>query len=181
MRTKTIKRKAYVFDFDETLVKTTAKVHVIKNGKRYKSITPEEFNHYKKEEDEKYDMSDFIDPRIILNATKYKMWPALENIHNANKFGKSDSVIYILTARSDAAQIPIHNLFKRHSIDIPIDNIITIGSDDGLWIDIPTEKEKVLTALVTMYDVYFFDDSEDNIELANKIPGVKTRLIDWKK
>ncbi len=36
--------KAYIFDFDDTLVKTSAKVHIHKDGRKIKSITPEEYN-----------------------------------------------------------------------------------------------------------------------------------------
>ena len=67
MRAKTVPlSKAYCFDFDETLVKTDAKVHIIKNGKKIKSLTPDEFNNYVFQEGETMDVSDFEDPRYIL-------------------------------------------------------------------------------------------------------------------
>lgn len=180
MRARTINQsKAYIFDFDDTLVKTDAKVHIIKDGRRIKSLTPEEYNFYHPKPDETTDMSDFIDPRIIMNAKKYKMWPALQNIDMAKKQGRSDSDIFILTARSPKAQLPIYNFLKREKIDIPLENIITLGRDDGKYYDIPAAKKKVLKTFADEYDkVIFFDDSHKNIELANQIPGIKTRLID---
>lgn len=185
MRAKTIftlKSKAYIFDFDDTLVQTDAKIHIYKNGKYDRSLTPEEYNFYIPKPGEEKDVSDFIDPRLILNATKYKMWPALENIYNAKKMGRSNSEIYILTARSSKAQLPIQTFFIRNNIKLDLDHIITVGTDDGKKINIPKNKEIVLRELVKEYDeVFFFDDSEQNIHLANKIPGVKTRLIDWNK
>ena len=182
MRAKTIKKKAYVWDFDDTLVKTEAKVHVLVNGRRVKSITPTEYNTYSQQPGETFDMSDFTDPRFILAAKKYKLWPALENVANAKKMGRSESDIYILTARSDKAQIPIHTFLKRNGVDIPLDNIFTVGNDKGLEYDIAAEKRKILTALTGEYDVvYFFDDSEENVNLAKNIPGIKTRLVDWNK
>jgi len=182
MRAKFVPAKAYIFDFDDTLVKTDAKVHIVMNGKRVKSITPTEFNNYSLEPGESYDVSDFGDPRIILNAKKFKMWPALENISNARKMGRSNSDIYILTARSQKAQAPIHTFLERNGIDIPLDQVITVGLDSAEEQDIAGDKEKVLRELKKKYaDITFFDDSEENIDLASKVGGIKTRLVDWNK
>jgi FMN phosphatase YigB (HAD superfamily) len=182
MRAKTVPAKAYIFDFDETLVKTDSKVHVYRDGRKVRSLTPTEFNTYKKGPDETYDMSDFKDPRIILNARKYKMWPALENINTARKMGRSNSDIFILTARSPKAQLSIYNFLTRNGIDIPLKNIITVGHDDGKEYDIASAKEKELKKLKKRYaNIMFYDDSEENIELASRVGGIKTRLIDWNK
>jgi len=183
MRAKTVDLdKAYVFDFDDTLVKTDAKVHIYKDGRRIKSLTPEEYNFYKPSPGETTNMDDFIDPRIIMDAKKYKMWPALQNINIAKKSGRSTSEIYILTARSSKAQLSIWNFLKREGIEMPLKNVITLGHDSGQYYDIAKAKEEILTNLAATYDkVLFFDDSHKNIELANKIPGIKTRLIEKKK
>jgi FMN phosphatase YigB (HAD superfamily) len=183
MRAKTVKiPRAYIFDFDDTLVKTDARIHIYINDKKIKSITPEEYNTYHKKPEEELDLSDFIDPRFILNATKYKLWPALENIVQAKKMGRSDSDIYILTARPKKAQIPIYTFLHRNKIDIPIDNIITIGDDAVDKVDIAASKEKILRTLMNQYTkLFFFDDSAKNIKIASKIPGIKTRLVDWNK
>jgi len=182
MRARSVLRKAYIFDFDDTLVKTDAKVHVIRDGKRIKSLTPTEFNHYVSQPGETLDLEDFVDPRIIMNAKKYKMWPALQNIDSARKMGRSLSEVYILTARSQRAQQAIHNFLTRNGIDIPLENIITIGTDSDEPFDIAEEKGRILQDLKDRYaDVFFYDDSPDNIQLATKIGGIKTRLIDWNK
>ena len=178
MRAKTVLRKAYIFDFDDTLVKTDAKVHVYKAGKFFKSLTPEEFNHYQKAPDEELDISEFKDPRIIMKAKPFKMWPALKNIDTAIKQGRSSSEIFILTARSPIAQMPIYNFFKNNGIDIPEDHIITIGDDLG-EISIPVEKKKILTWLASQYeDLTFFDDNPENIKLAQEVGKIRTRLVD---
>jgi len=180
MRAKTVNaKKAYIWDFDETLVRTEAKVHILKDGKRIKSLTPDEYNFYKPEKGETTDMSDFADPRIIMAAKKYKMWPALKNVDIAKKSGRSDSEIFILTARSKAAQLPIHNFLKREGIDMPLNHVICIGNEGGEYYDIAARKKEILKDFADNYDiVHFFDDSEKNIELANQIDGIKTRLID---
>jgi len=182
MRARTvIVKKAYVIDFDDTLVTTTAKIHINVDGKRVKSLTPAEFNTYRPKEDEEIDNSDFTDPRIILDAKPYKMWPLLKKVSIGNKMGINDIDIYILTARSEASQIPIHTLLKRNNIDVPLERIITVGNDEGIRVDTASEKQKVLEVLASKFnnEVYFFDDSEDNVNLAGKIPGIKTKLVDW--
>jgi hypothetical protein len=40
--------RSYVFDFDETLVTTEARIHVHRNGAHFKSMTSKEYNFYKK-------------------------------------------------------------------------------------------------------------------------------------
>lgn len=182
MRAKRVPIKAYVFDFDDTLVKTDAKVHIYKDGRKIKSLTPSEYNEYELQPGESQNMDDFIDPRFIMNARKFKMWPALRNIDVARKMGRSDSDIYILTARSPRARQAIHNFLSQESIDIPIDNIICIGFDDGRHHNIAESKEDALKELRDRYlNVLFYDDSPENIELASRIRGIKTRLIDWNK
>lgn len=178
MRAKTVLRKAYIFDFDDTLVKTDARVHVYKAGKFLKSLTPEEFNTYQKAPDEEIDVSEFKDPRIIMKAKPFKMWPALQNMDTAIKQGRSTSEIFILTARSPIAQTPIYNFFQNNDIDIPEDHIITIGDDIG-EINIAEEKKKVLQMLKSQFDdITFFDDNPENIKLAREVGGIRTRLID---
>jgi len=170
--------KAYCFDFDETLVKTDAKVHIYKNGRQINSITPAEYNFYKPKPGETTDMRDFDDPRFIIKAKKYKMWPALRNISMAKEAGRSSSDIFILTARGEKAQLPIYNFLKKQGIEIPLDHIITVGEEDGNY-DIAAKKKEVLLKISNSYQsVIFFDDSHKNIELANEVPGIKTRLID---
>lgn len=180
MRAKTVDKPiAYCFDFDDTLVKTDAKIYVYKNNKKIKTLSPEEFNLYEQDPEETLDLSDFIDPRLILTAKKYKMWPTLENIYNHKTIGRLLVDIYILSARSSKAQLSIHNFLSRNKINIPLDNIITIGSDTGKDNDIPGDKERILRVLANEYnEVYFFDDSEKNIELANRVPGVTTKLVE---
>lgn len=180
MRARTVIRKAYIFDFDDTLVKTKAKIKVYKHGVLINQLTPSDYNSYKHVDDETLDFSDFSDPRLIMAASRFKMWPALNNINNAILMGRSISSIYILTARTDIAQSPIHKYLRKEGITtIPYENILTISGDGSKSQPISVLKETKLRQLSAQYDeVIFFDDSKDNIELAAKIPGIKTRLIE---
>jgi len=180
MRAKKVNelKKAYVFDFDDTLVKTDAKILVSINGKFIKALTPNEYNNHQAKEDEVLDFSEFDDPKFILQSKKYKIWPVLQNIYNAKKSGRSNSDIFILTARTDISKYPISSLFKRNNIDIPLENILTIG-DDTKEQNIAKEKLEVLKDLKNIYDhITYFDDNIDNIETAKELSGIHIRLVD---
>lgn len=181
MRARTVYSKAYVFDFDDTIVKTDAKIDVYRNGAFIKSLTPKEYNLYEPNPNYTLDFSDFNDGELILNAKKFKMWPVIKNVSDAIKADRSTSEIYILTGRSSDAKTYIYNFLKDNGIKINIKNIFTIG-DKRKYISIPKEKVKILKQLVEEYDiVYFFDDSPENIALANTVKGIKTRLVENNK
>lgn len=178
MRAKTIQKVCYVFDFDDTIVQTDAKIHITKDGRRIKSLDSVDHAKYKIKKGELEDFSDLFDPRILMAGRKYKMWPELERISNRIKMG-DDIGLYILSARSPKSQFPIYNFLKREKIVIDLDHIITVGNDNGLAIDTSVLKKEVLLAINEDYDeLYFYDDSAKNIQQANKVPGIRTRLID---
>jgi FMN phosphatase YigB (HAD superfamily) len=171
-------KKAYCFDFDETLVKTEARILVYRNGAFYKSLTSKEFNFFKPGPHDTFNFADFKNPDMILNAKKYKMWPVIKNISNSIKTGKSDSTIFILTARAPVVKSTIYELLKQHGIEIELEHVITIGDDAGK-IDISKEKQIVLRELATKYNpIMFFDDDPKNIALAAGIKGIRTRLVE---
>jgi FMN phosphatase YigB (HAD superfamily) len=179
MRAKRVPKKAVVFDFDDTLVQTDVRTHIYRDGRKVLSLPPDEFYDYERKPGEKYDYRDYTDPRFILNARKYKMWPALESIYHAQKSGRSDEDIYILTAREPVCAMPIWTFLKRNGIILPDDHIITIGNGDHDNQNVPEEKKKILDKLKMEYDsILFYDDSEGNIKLAGEIGGVQTMLVD---
>jgi len=171
-------KKAYIFDFDETLVTTKAKIQVYRNGVFVQSMNSKEYNTYKPKKEDKLDFSEFKDPELILNAKRFKMWPVIKNISDAVKQDKSNSTIYILTARSSIVKSYIYEFLKRNGIEIGIEHIITIGDDAGN-INISNEKRKQLKKLAAQYDVItFFDDDPKNIAIAAGIAGIRTRLVE---
>ena len=58
MRAQTVYKKAYIFDFDETLVTTTARIHVFRNGVHFKSMNSKEYNFFKSQPNDKLDFSE---------------------------------------------------------------------------------------------------------------------------
>ena len=64
-------KRAYIFDFDETLVTTDARIHVYKDGVYSYSMNPKEYNFYQRKKGDSLDFSDFNDADLILTAKKY--------------------------------------------------------------------------------------------------------------
>ena len=158
--------KFRIFDFDDTLVKTDAKVIV--HGKRgTKELSSAEFATYRTEPGDKLDLSQFenvlINPRAI---PKY-----VEKLKMA--VGGSGEAI-ILTARGDAR--PIAKFLK------------IVGITGGVKIAAlrttnPDNKREYIERLIQKgaKDIEFYDDSLKNIRavqtLTKKYPGVRLRIV----
>jgi len=177
-------KNAYCFDFDDTLVKTKAKIYITKDNKIIKSLTSDQFANYKLNPKEKVDSSDFRDPRIISAASKYKMWSELKRVYNNKKMGRNDDDIYVITARGPLSKTPIHNFLKKEGINIPLNHIITVGTDKEIKnkYNTPQKKLKVLKNIKKKYNhIFFFDDNPDNIKILTKLPGISSRLVEKNK
>lgn len=177
MKAKTVFKRAYLFDLDDTLIKSDAKSYVYRNGVYIKSLTPSEYNVYHKHLNDEIDFSEFENGQLILNAKKYKGWTVLKNVSNKIKREETTSEIFILTARHKVVKPFIYELLINNDIEIDQDHIITMGDAKG-EIDVAEEKRIILQDLSQHYDeMFFFDDDVKNIELAASVPGVKPRLI----
>ena len=180
MRAQTVYKTAYVFDFDECIVTTTAKINIFRNGAHWASLTSKEYNDYKHKDGDKLDFSEFNDGEKILKAKPYKAWYAIKNISDIIKRGNNTAALYILTARSLQVRPYIYKFLKSHGIEIDLENILTIGDSVGA-ISISDEKRKALTALKNEYDhVLFYDDDPKNIAIAKSVPGVEAKLVESK-
>jgi hypothetical protein len=93
-------RTLNVWDIDDTLGQTSAKVNIKRDGKVIKSLAAGEYNNYKLGKDEELDFSQFRSGKIfrdtfkpianVLNRAKTIVWNQSENSHSI-----------IITARAD--------------------------------------------------------------------------------
>jgi hypothetical protein len=108
-----------VFDIDETLFKTSALIHVIKDGKVIKKLDNQEYNTYKLQPGETFDYGEFRSAENF-NRTSIPIWSMIKKaraiIQNATKAG---SKVIIVTARANFDdKNKFLNTFKRYGIDI---------------------------------------------------------------
>ncbi len=167
-------KKAFVFDFDDTLATTDCRVLVRRPkgrgtcGLPVRKLTPAEFNTDVLADGEEYDFSEFRSAEFIRSANPTFL------IHLAKEVHDSGFAVYVLTARADKVSWEIAEWLCGFGVK-PV-RVFGVGSDSKK-VDIPAEKQKVLQTLKQLFDVvYFYDDDQHNVDLADQV-GVKTYLV----
>jgi uncharacterized HAD superfamily protein len=149
-------KKAFVFDFDDTIAKTSCKINVYNNGKLVRKLTPNEFSSYELKSLEYFNFDEFRDRTFIDTAEATFFLNLAKEVHD-----ESHSV-YILTAREDDVQEAIYQWLKNHGI-IP-KTIFCVG---GTKSTVANKKREILLSIMQMYDkCYYYDDCPKNINHA---------------
>ncbi|NBP57411.1 hypothetical protein EBU71_12920 [bacterium] len=155
-------RKLYVWDLDDTLVKTNSRVHITKENGDVLHLTPGEYAVYEKTPGDIFDYSDFeglVDPKTIVWTTQI-----LKRV--INKHGTDAAVI--LTARGN--ENPAKEFLKLNNIpEIPI---VALANSDP---EMKAQWIKMIALKFDFKEIEFFDDSYKNIRSVSnvKVPGVK--------
>lgn len=180
MRAHQVLQLAYVMDFDDTLVTTDSKTQVYDKhkGDFLFSLTPDEFNSYKKKTNHILDTSDFVNRDIILRAKPYKMWKQLVKLDKKISDGFDNIKLYILTAREPVTRKHIYDFLRSQGIlNLSLGNVIAMGDGKG-EIDVPKEKTKILKQIQKESDiVYFYDDNKDTVKTAKTV-GIESFLVE---
>jgi hypothetical protein len=177
--TESFSDNAYVFDLDQTILETDAQIIVKdENNNIIKKLTPAEYNTYQKQPGEKFDFSEFESPELFhQTATPIKYFKVIKNISDAIKEKRSNSFIYILTARGTKVKNAIYGYLKDRGVEVRPIEIHTIG--DTQEKPIADKKKEVLQQIRDKHigKVIFFDDDQKNVELAQQVHGVEARLV----
>lgn len=109
-----------IFDIDDTLFHTTAKIGVLKDGKKIKDLTNQQFNTYKLKAGEKFDFGQFKDAHKF-----YQESEPIEKMFNKAKavlknVGKHPgSRVVVVTARNDFNnKQKFLKTFAKHGLDM---------------------------------------------------------------
>ena len=158
-------KKAFVFDFDDTLATTTCKVEVLnKNNKVVRVLTAAKFNTYELKADETFSFEQF---KQVINPV------ALPLVSLAKEVSQENHNVFILSARPSEAVNPITEFLR--SLNIEVKSVICVG---GKPINIAKEKRTVLMSIIENHDVvYFYDDDKTNVQEADKLEGLKAVRI----
>lgn len=166
--------KVLVFDVDDTLIKSNAKVFVIKNGKVVNKLDTQEYNNYVLKPGESFSYEEFKDLDKMLDADITPYFKTMEREYHKGVH------ISILTARANKKLI--HDFFiKKSNIDIHPKLIFTIG-DDMSDLSVAEKKAKCIRTLVSYgyKTLIFFDDNIDNLKEVKSMGerlGVKIHTI----
>ena len=160
----TQKKSLHVFDIDDTLMHTTAQIHVKDpHGKVVKTLSNQEFNNHKLPKGHSYDFGEFR------NAEKFnkesKPMPNMVN-HLKRVSANPHNHVIFNTARAnfDDKNKFLHT-FKKHGINMKNIHVIRAGNinQDSLP---AAKKAKVIHGYVAKHkynDVHMYDDSKTNL------------------
>lgn len=160
-----------VFDLDDTLILSTAKIQVLdsKTHKVIKTLSPAEFNFFKPSKKHTLSFSEFEDFEILKQSTFISH--VLEDLKN---FYKSGTHVAIVTARSNSAMV--RDFFLHNDIDIHPELVIAVNDPKHNFKgSIAERKKEALHRLVEhgYKNFIFFDDNDDNLKLAKEVEKEK--------
>lgn len=162
------KEDLVVFDIDETLFQTFAKIKVVKDGKTIASLNNQEFNNYKLKDGEKFDFGEFADAKAFRETSK----PIIKMINRAKQIVDSGTKkVIIITARADFDDRKVFlQTFRDHGIDI--DKIFVERAGNlGLGSSAKNKRYIFHKYLKSgkFKKVQFFDDALSNITMFNAL------------
>lgn len=176
-------RTLNVWDIDDTLGETSARVVVTKNGKPHKILNPGEFNKYTLGPDEKFDFSQFRSGKVFRETFK-PISSVLDRAKEIISRQKEDSHSIILTARSDFAdKDEFLQAFRDHGF--PIDKVYVERAGNLAKLK-PSSKPHINKGVILKrymasgkWDrVRMWDDSEQNLNILHKLgkqfPNIET-------
>lgn len=168
-----------IFDIDETLFHTKAKVKVVKDGKVVRSLDNQEFNTYKRRPGEEYDFGEFKSAEVF-NKTSTPITRMIEKAKAIVKAKKNPhSRAIICTARADFDDKELFlKTFRDHGL--PIDNI-HIERAGNLGIDSSAEAKKIIFRKYINTKNYtklrLYDDAMSNLnaflDLKDEYPNIE--------
>lgn len=170
-----------IFDIDDTLFHTTAKINVVKDGKVVRELSNQEFNTYKLGAGEEFDFSQFKDAEKFNRESTpiKKMFDKARNILRSTERHPNNRVV-IITARTNLDDRETFlDTFRKHGLDVDKIRIERAGNiGGGLF---PAEQKAIIIRNILktkqFSKVKMFDDSISNLakflKLKNEFDVVK--------
>ena len=155
-----------IFDIDETMFITKAKVKVVKNGKVIKKLDNQQFNTYKKKAGEEYDFGEFKNAEVF-NRTSTPIARMINKVKailkNATRAG---SKVIIVTARPNFDNKKLFlDTFRQQGIDIDKIYVERAGNLGG---GPAADNKKVIFKKYLDKKIYkrirLFDDAKSNLK-----------------
>lgn len=171
---RTISKKILLFDVDDTLIHTTARIGIRKDGEIVKWISNDVYNTYKLKKGEKFDYSEFSDPKILRKETFTKYWDTLKR-----EYAKGTH-IGIITARPIGNEI--RKFFLKNGVDIKKELVFAVGDPNYPFQGSVQEKKAHTIEFLSKlgYETFiFFDDNEENLKSAKAMErlGIKIHTV----
>ena len=176
------KKSLVIFDIDDTLLHTTAKIKVLKNGKPIRELSNQEFNSYKLQPGEEFDFGEFRNAEKF-NRESTPIEPMIKKLKIILDHSSTSEVI-MLTARADFDN---KSLFLKTFSDLGIDmSRVHVHRAGNLAGNIGAAEKKAVYvrkyADTGKYDhIRLYDDSRSNLtvfkELKTEYPNIDFRAF----
>lgn len=170
------KKHLICFDIDDTLLHTTAKIGVIKDGRTVARLSNQQFNDYVLKQGEQFDFSEFRDS-LKFHTESTPITRMIAKLKH--KMRDPRNVVIFLTARADFDDRDLFLLtFKNLGIDMSRIHVHRAGNLPGD--ESPAQKKAVWVRQYLDTDRYsavsLYDDSNQNLRvfksLENEYPSV---------
>lgn len=158
-----------IFDIDDTLFHTTAKVGVLDKNGNPKAISNSEFNTYQWQPGETPDFSEFQNAEkfnresVPIPSMVNKMKGILGNIHK-----NPNSKVIIITARSDFDNKEMFlDTFRKYGINIDMVYVERAGNIKNPSLNVAEKKAVIIRRYLDskQFDIVrLYDDAKGNIE-----------------
>jgi FMN phosphatase YigB (HAD superfamily) len=174
------KKDLVIFDIDDTLLHTTAKIRVIKDGRPVRELTNQEFNNYELQPGEEFDFGEFRDAEKF-NKESQPIKPMIHKLKTILAHSPNSEVI-MLTARADFDdRDKFLKTFTNLGIDMSRVHVHRAGNLPGDAI--PAEKKAVYVRNYAKTGRYahirLYDDSRSNLSvfksLKSEFPDIDFR------
>lgn len=159
------KKQLHVFDIDDTLLHTTAKIHVKDpSGRTVQTLSNQEFNDHKLPKGHTYDFGEFRSAEKFAKESK-----PIEHMINKVKEVTSVSHNHVIfnTARANFDnRHTFLNTFKQHGIPINKIHVIRAGNINQEGTP-AAKKAKVIHGYISKHkyeNVHMYDDSKSNLK-----------------
>jgi hypothetical protein len=170
----------HVFDVDDTLFHTTAKVKVMKGGEQVASLSNSEYNTHTLPAGHNYDFSEFRSAEKFDTESKpnERMLSKMRRLHS--KVKERGGRVIINTARADFDDKDrFLDAFRKQNVDIDNIHVYRAGNMKGEG-TVAEKKTSIIRDQLKNGDyshVSLHDDSEQNLNhflaLQNEFPNVK--------
>lgn len=157
----------HMFDIDDTLFHTTAKVKVMKGNKEVASLSNSEYNTHKLPKGHHYDFSEFKDAKKFREESTpvKRMVAKLKAIHSNVKARPNHKIVFN-TARADFDnKHEFLHTFKKHGIDIDKIHVHRAGNIQGPQ-SVAEKKAHILRQHLrngNFKKVSVYDDNKENL------------------
>lgn len=147
------KKRLYIFDFDDTLVRDSANIYLIKKDGTHVVITPADYHNIHLQDEEKINVEEFDE---VTNPHVF------EDMMNLLKQHEKNAVI--LTARSNGESV--ERYLKSLGIHVPVKAVgVMSPTKHAIKINARKKKNWIKNAITTLDLEYveFWDDNPSNI------------------